>query len=142
MKTIIRAAVTTIATFLITGCAIEATPIPFSQATAVPADRTFLYQQPEGDATIPVLVKRDVGIPSVACAANLLVNGKHAATLETGEKVTLFLPPGRAFLAVQPGSCGHYLSEVEATIASGTPNKFRITASSRGDISIQATGTD
>jgi hypothetical protein len=142
MKTITRAAVTTIAAFLITGCAIEATPIPFSQAKTVPAERAFLYQEPQGDATNPVQVKRDVGVPSMACAANLLVNGKLAATLETGEKVTLFLPPGHAFLGVTPRTCGSYLSEVETTVVPGEPRRFRITAAGGGQISILATGTE
>jgi hypothetical protein len=142
MRSTIRSIIATTTVTFLAGCAVEATPIPFDEAKPVPSERVYLYQVPEGAATNSVEIKRDVGLPSAMCAANLLVNGKLAATLETGEKVTLYLPAGRAFLGATPRSCGSHLSEAQVNVVPGQAQRFRITASSSGEISITPTATE
>ncbi|MDO8374968.1 MAG: hypothetical protein Q7K57_57530 [Burkholderiaceae bacterium] len=115
---------------LLSGCA--TTPVPLSEATAVPADRQFLFAIPVG-GTAPIVITRDIGMLGTGCATRVTVDGKLAALVRSGEKVTLNIPLGTAVLGAEPdGICGGGLVEIEAKPQGTDPILFRIAAEEGG----------
>lgn len=121
--------------------ACSTTPVSLSEATPVPQDRQLAYKQ-AGDNTGAVVVRRDTGIQSSVCATQILVNGRIAAYIRTGERITLHLPAGDFILgAVADSICAGGLVELRAQATPGTPQYFRIGYDSNGTFGLYATAT-
>lgn len=124
---------------LLAGC--STTPVSLSEATPVPQDRHLAYKH-AGDNTGAVVVRRDSGIQSSMCATQILVNGRIAAYIRTGERITLHLPAGDFILgAVADSICAGGLVELRAQATPGTPQHFRIGYDSNGTFGLYATAT-
>jgi hypothetical protein len=139
MKWIIAAC----AVFLLAGC-ITKPPRP-DQLREPSPDRLLAYQAAsDGDANI--VVTRDVGFAGSGCYTAVFIDGKVAAKLATGERVTFYVPSGPRILgAWNTGAalCGYRegedRKEVDATVKPGETRKFRITINPNAGIEINPT---
>ena len=123
----------------LTACA--TTPISSTQAVPVPSNRHLLYRHASAGTT-PVLIKRDTGFTSVACATRIFVNGDLAALVRAGEKVTIHIPTGEVIFGAEPGGiCFGGLIEQVAMLTSGKPMQYRIGYDHNGSISFNRTAT-
>jgi hypothetical protein len=112
------------------GCATHA-PRP-SEIREAPTDRVFAFHgAAAGDATL--VVTRDMGFAGSGCYMGVFVDGKEAAKLGTGERVTLHVPAGHHVLGTwQSGKAlcsyrnGKDRRETDASVASNETRKFRI----------------
>ncbi len=121
---------------LLTGCA--TTPVSLSEAIPIPADRQLLFGSASA-STSPVIITRDVGILGTGCATRVTVDGKLAALIRSGEKLTLNLPSSTVVVGAEPdGICGGGLVEIEAKPQGTEPLLFRI-ASEEGGIRLYRT---
>ena len=136
MHRILLAAVTAI---LIAGC--SSTPVDPGSAKRVPAARTFAYQSGvPGGATL--VISRDNGFwASGGCFATVLIDGKKAARVNTGETVKFQLKPGRHIVGIAGddegnGICamqiGQPVKETATELAAGEVQKFRISGTQNG----------
>lgn len=118
------------------GCATQAPKQ--SQIKPVPADRALAYQSASGgDATI--IVTRDVGFAGGGCFAGLYLDGDLVAKMDTGERISLYLPSGRHVIGtwnVGKALCGYREGkdrrETDATLKPGETRKFRILIGNAG----------
>ncbi len=125
---------------LYVGCA--TTPIATRDAADVPSKRHISYKVAQSD-TVPVLVKRDVGLVSSGCATRVFVNGRLAALIRAGEKVVLHIPAGEVILGAEPDRwCAGGLVEREATLSLGKPKRYRIGYDHNGSIGLFPTATE
>jgi hypothetical protein len=110
-------------------------------AKRVPADRIYAYQAGEpGSATI--IVSRDKGFwASGGCFTTLLIDGKKAALLDTGEVAKFQVNPGRHIVGIAgdddgSGLCGMQigqpLKETATEVAAGEVQKFRVNGTQNG----------
>lgn len=136
MHRILLAAVTAA---LIAGC--SSTPVDPGSAKRVPTDRTFAYQAGiPGGATL--VISRDNGFwASGGCFATVLIDGKKAARINTGETVKFELKPGRHIVGIAgdddgSGLCamqiGQPVKETATELATGEVQKFRISGTQNG----------
>ena len=126
-----------IAIAILSGCA--TTPMPSAQAEHIPAERQLGFRSATS-GTVPVIITRDSGFMSSACATLILVNGTPAAYVRAGEKVTLNIPVGDTILGAQPdGICAGGLVEVEAKLQAGKPNNYRIGYDQNGSLGLYRT---
>ena len=136
MHRILLAAVTAT---LIAGC--SSTPVDPGSAKRVPADRTFAYQSGiPGGATL--VISRDNGFwASGGCFATVLIDGKKAARVNTGETVKFQLKPGRHIVGIAgddegSGLCamqiGQPVKETATELVAGEVQKFRISGTQNG----------
>ena len=124
------------ATLLLVGCATQAPKE--SQIKPVPADRALAHQSSsDGDATI--IVTRDVGFAGGGCFAGLYLDGDLVAKVDTGERISLFVPSGRHVIGtwnVGKALCGYREGkdrrETDATLKPGETRKFRILIGNAG----------
>lgn len=134
---------TTIALFaaLVAGCATS--PVPMTNAVAVPPDRVLAYQK-ETPGTGTLLVTRDSGHTGSLCSVGLFVDGKVAALLEPGERVALHVPEGSVVVGAAyqgSGICGMGANrqEREAIVRGGKVKKYRVSTSGDGVLDILPT---
>ena len=123
----------------VTGCATR--PISNADALPVPAERIIdsRYSQAATD-TGQITVKRDSGLGGSACSSRIFVNAKPVADLRTSEKIVLFLPAGDHVLSAWPnGACGGGMTEVRASVRTGSELTFRVGYGSNGDFTINPT---
>ena len=124
---------------LVAGC--SSTPVDQSSAKKVPAARTLAYQaNVPGGATL--IISRDNGFwASGGCMATVLVDGKKAARIDTGEIVRFELKPGRHIVGIAgdddgKGLCamqiGQPVKEIATDVAAGEVQKFRISGTQNG----------
>ena len=136
MHRILLAAVT--AAF-IAGC--SSTPVDPASSQRVPSDRTFAFQAGiPGGATL--VISRDNGFwASGGCFATVLIDGKKAARVNTGETVKFQLKPGRHIVGIAgddegSGLCatqiGQPVKETATELAAGEVQKFRISGTQNG----------
>ncbi|WP_149088394.1 hypothetical protein [Pseudomonas prosekii] len=134
-----RILLTAVTAALIAGC--SSTPVDPASAQRVPSDRTFAYQAGiPGGATL--LISRDNGFwASGGCFATVLIDGKKAARVNTGETVKFQLKPGRHIVGVAgddegSGLCamqiGQPAKESATELAAGEVQKFRISGTQNG----------
>jgi len=122
---------------VLSGCA--TTPIASSQADNVPAERQLRFRNPAPD-TVPVVVTRDAGFMSSACATRVFVNGELAAYVRAGERVTLNISAGEIILGAQPdGICAGGLVEIEAKLQAGRLTHYRIGYDHNGSLGLYRT---
>ncbi|MBV4544667.1 hypothetical protein [Pseudomonas triticicola] len=124
---------------LIAGC--SSTPVDPGSAKRVTADRVYAYQTATpGDATL--VVSRDKGFwASGGCFATLLIDGKRAARLDTGEVAKFHVKPGRHIVGVGGdedggGLCamqiGQPVKETATEVVAGEVQKYRISGTQNG----------
>ena len=111
---------------LLQGCATQ--PQPTSAADPVPEgrilSREWLTPTP---GTSEITVKRDPAFGGGACAHTLYLDGRPQAEVRQGEKITLYVRPGRHVLgATVPTICGGSNSEVGVAIEGGERHVFRL----------------
>lgn len=124
---------------VIAGC--SSTPVDRASAKVVPADRTFAYQT-DVPGGAKLVVSRDNGFwASGGCYATVLVDGRKAARINTGEVVTFKLKPGRHIVGIAGdedgnGLCalqiGQPVKEAATEIGAGEVQKFRVSGTQNG----------
>ncbi|WP_312387783.1 hypothetical protein [Atlantibacter hermannii] len=118
----------------VAGCSTE--PVLPQNAKAVNASSEFL-QKPN---TSEVTIIRDKGFVAGGCAITSYINGKRLAELNTGEKVTAYLPAGEVIVGA--GFAGKGLcseapkKEREFIIKENTPRLLRIFTDQSGNVDI------
>ncbi|MBB3806381.1 hypothetical protein FHR51_002533 [Xanthomonas arboricola] len=131
------------AVIALTACATK--PVSDTSAIPVPADRAFLYQTalPDGGTLV---VTRDAGFQGSACDVGVLIDGKDAARLKPGERVTFNLPPGEVILGAKPvgaGLCGaasdRVRRETGLVIKQGVARKYRFGIGASGEPMVEPT---
>lgn len=124
----------------IVGC--SSTPVESGSAKRVPADRTFAYQASiPGGATL--VISRDNGFwASGGCLVTVLIDGKKAAKIDTGEMIKFQLKPGRHIVGIAGdedgnGLCsmqiGQPVKESATELVAGDLQKFRISGTQNGN---------
>ena len=134
-----RVLLTSMAALVLAGC--SSTPVDTGTAKPVPAERLFAYQ-----ASVPggstLVVSRDNGFwASGGCYATLLIDGKKAARINTGEVSRFSLKPGRHVVGIAgdeegSGLCalqiGQPVKETATDLATGEVQKFRVSGTQNG----------
>ncbi|WP_122709336.1 hypothetical protein [Pseudomonas viridiflava] len=124
----------------IAGC--SSTPVESGSAKRVPADRTFAYQASvPGGATL--IIGRDSGFwASGGCFVTVLIDGKKAARVNTGEMAKFQLKPGRHIVGISgdeegSGLCalqiGQPVKESATELNADEVQKFRISGTQNGN---------
>ncbi|WP_416046669.1 hypothetical protein [Cupriavidus basilensis] len=108
-------------------------PVTQGQATAVPADRLYLYQGAATPEHGSAMVTRDTGFVGNGCFLGLYVDGDLAGKFETGETAAFQLPQGEHILGIAfppgKGLCAFHdgeRREISAVIAPGKTKYFRL----------------
>ncbi len=113
------------AALFVSGCATE--PVKASKAALVPADRVYAYGQ-EAPGAATVIIVRDSGFTGGGASHTIKVDGVEAATLEAGERATLYLPPGDHVFGVSWGwgrSSNNVVGEILLRLEAGKPRYIR-----------------
>lgn len=126
---------------LIAGCATS--PVPIKNAVAVPPERVLAYQK-DVPGTGTLSVTRDSGHTGSLCSIGLFVDGKVAALLKPGERVSLHVPAGSVVVGAAyqgSGICGMGADrqEREAIVSGGKVKNYRISTSGDGVLDILPT---
>ena len=123
----------------LTGCATG--PIAISDAVPIPQERISNIEITKSkDGTGSVLFKRDSGFIGSACVLRLMVDGKPFADIQGGEKIQVYLAPGKHILGAKgTGICFDSHTETEVTITAGKTEVYRATAGAGGIISLHPT---
>lgn len=135
MKLIVGA----LAVVLLAGC--TTSPISSGSAAPVPASRVLAYQSPvTGGAAF--LVTRDTGwMAGGGCYAAVLIDGRIAARMGTGETAKFHVTSGRHIIGMSGdadggGLCamqvGQPVKESAAELRPGEVQKFRISGDTNG----------
>lgn len=117
------------------------TPVPTSQAKEVSGSKLLTTEfSQKNEASGTVIVKRDSGKMGSLCTLRIFVDGKPLANLESEEKVTAYLNPGRHIISADPrGACTGGMSEQIADLASSETQIFRASFGSSGDFILSPT---
>jgi len=103
---------------------------PTSSGQAVPTSTVLSAVLVKADPANGILVvRRDTGVTSSACAFRIMVDGTAAAELGTGEMVTLYVPPGDHILSTEYRGAlcsASGRATVRATAAAGKRQSFRV----------------
>jgi len=135
------AATTALFAALLAGCATS--PVPIKNAVAVPPERVLAYQK-DVPGTGTLSVTRDSGHTGSLCSVGLFVDGKVAALLKPGERVSLHVPAGSVVVGAAyqgSGICGMGADrqEREAIVSGGKVKNYRISTSGDGALDILPT---
>lgn len=135
------AATTALFSALLAGCATS--PVPIKNAVAVPPERVLAYQK-DVPGTGTLSVTRDSGHTGSLCSVGLFVDGKVAALLKPGERVSLHVPAGSVVVGAAyqgSGICGMGADrqEREAIVSGGKVKNYRISTSGDGVLDILPT---
>ncbi|WP_397442967.1 hypothetical protein [Pseudomonas chlororaphis] len=127
------------ATSFLIGC--SSSPVDSGVAKRVPTDRTFAFQRDVPEEAV-LVVSRDNGFwASGGCYATVLIDGKRAARIDTGETVKFKLKPGRHIVGISGddegnGLCalqiGQPLKEIATELKDGEVQKLRISGTQNG----------
>jgi hypothetical protein len=121
------------------GCATSA--VSPSQALEAPKERIFAYQGLVKDGAILTVV-RDKGFLGGGCYYGLYVNKERVASLDTGEKVNLQLPPGEWMVGFkgEGKACisDNHLSEREIILNANQHKAVRLFADPSGNLDIKS----
>lgn len=129
---------------ILTACALSAcsnTPVPTNQAKEIPAQQllTSAYSA-TNIATGTIIIKRDAGEMGSLCTVYVSIDGNSLAKLESEEKVTAHVTPGRHIISAAPkGACTGGLSEQASTLSKNETQVFRASFASAGDFSLSPT---
>lgn len=135
------AATTALFAALLAGCATS--PVPIKNAVVVPPERVLAYQK-DVPGTGTLSVTRDSGHTGSLCSVGLFVDGKVAALLKPGERVSLHVPAGSVVVGAAyqgSGICGMGADrkEREAIVSGGKVKNYRISTSGDGVLDILPT---
>lgn len=128
-----------LATLALSAC--SNTPVPTNQAKEVSQQQlmTSTYSSAGGDKGT-IIIKRDAGKMGSLCTVYVSIDGNSLAKLESEEKVTAHVAPGRHIVSAIPkGACTGGLSELATTIAQNETQVFRASFASAGDFSLSPT---
>lgn len=129
---------------ILTACTLSAcsnTPVPTNQAKEIPAQQrlTSAYSATNID-TGTIIIKRDAGEMGSLCTVYVSIDGNNLAKLESEEKVTAHVTPGRHIISAVPkGACTGGLSEQASTLSKDETQVFRVSFASAGDFSLSPT---
>ncbi|MDG9885395.1 hypothetical protein N7650_21385 [Pseudomonas sp. GD04058] len=145
MPTYVKSAITIVVLTLLAGC--TTSPISAGKAKAVPSDR-ITYLSPD-NASSSITVTRDTGwIAGGGCYVGVLIDGKLAARLATGETVTFRVTEGRHILGMSgdpmgKGLCGleigQSIKESSADLKQGEAQRFRISGDTSSGLDLRPT---
>jgi hypothetical protein len=134
-----RILVAAIATVLLAGC--TTSPVSSGNAAPVPASRALAYQAPVAGGAAFV-VTRDTGwMAGGGCYAAVLIDGKIASRMGTGETAKFHVAPGRHIIGMSGdaeggGLCAMQIAqpvkESAAELRPGEIQKFRISGDTNG----------
>jgi hypothetical protein len=134
-----RTFLTLTAAIVLAGC--SSTPVNQVSAKKVPASRIFAFQA-DVSGGAKLVVSRDKGFwASGGCYATVLVDGRKAARIDTGETVSFKLKPGRHIIGIAGdddgnGVCalqiGQPVKETSADLSVGEVQKFRVSGTQNG----------
>lgn len=138
MRILIAAA----ALMLLAGCATS--PVPSSEAKQAPASQLSAYQAKPSGSYGTLQVIRDSGQTGSLCSMAVFIDGKQAAKLDPGQKVSFYLPPdsvsvGAAYTGSGICSMGAARVEREAIVKDGAVKKYRVFTGGDGQIDILPT---
>lgn len=120
-----------IAVLALAGCATA--PIGASSAERVTPSA---FRAPAAN-TAQLVVTRDTGFTSSACATHVYVNGELAVDLRPGQTVTMHVPVGEVIVGAQPASiCAGGLVEASGAIKRGDTLRYRIGYDQNGGIGL------
>jgi hypothetical protein len=128
-----------LATLAISAC--SNTPVPTNQAKEISTHQlmTSAYSSIGAD-TGTIIIKRDAGKMGSLCTVYVSIDGNSLAKLESEEKVTAHVTPGRHVVSAEPkGACTGGLSEQASTVAKNETQVFRASFASAGDFSLSPT---
>lgn len=95
------------------------------------------WQNPSPNAG-EFVVTRDKGLMGGACSQEVYVDSHAIATLRTGQKVIVYLPPGKHMAGVRPtGLCGGGSAGVALTVEAGKRQVYRVASGQSGDVKIE-----
>lgn len=117
------------------------TPVPTNLAKEISSQQlmTSEYSSVEGDKGA-IIIKRDAGKMGSLCTVYVSIDGNSLAKLESEEKVTAHVTPGRHIVSAIPkGACTGGLSEQATTVAKNETQVFRASFASAGDFSLSPT---
>ncbi|CAN7566223.1 hypothetical protein LJR277_003933 [Pseudomonas sp. LjRoot277] len=114
--------------FLLSGCA--TTPASSQSAAPIPQERILdqSYLKPDAQRSVLVTVIRDNGFMGSGLQVIFKVNTSPIAAFKTGEKVEIYLAPGKYVFVAEgkPNPFSEPPGESEVEIISGQMNKFRL----------------
>lgn len=130
----------------LSGCATS--PIPAEQATPVPRERITFSPVSSSDNARITITRDDGWVAGGGCFVAVLIDGKLAARIGTGERVEFSLPPGRHIVGMSGdpqgrGLCGlqvgQPLRETATELMAGDIQRFRISGDSNSGLDIRPT---
>lgn len=93
-----------------------------------------------GPNTGSIIIKRDAGKMGSLCTVYVSIDGNSLAKLESEEKITAYVTPGRHIVSAIPkGACTGGLSEQATTVTKNETQVFRASFASAGDFSLSPT---
>jgi hypothetical protein len=102
---------------------------PLRPSEARPGEVISFGDQTPG--SVPITVTRDSGYVGSGCSMEVQIEGEPAATLWSGQTVTLYVPAGEVIVAARPrspcnlGQSGGGLREIEVNARPERPLFFR-----------------
>lgn len=122
----------------LSGCA--TTAVEPDKAKPAPSERVFLYQKPLNSGA-QLTVVRDSGFLGGGCYYGFYINGKRAASLDTGERADFSLPSGEWMLGMkgEGKACiaDSFLNEREIDLKDGQHKGVRLFADPSGNLDIK-----
>lgn len=119
---------------LLAGCA--STAISVRDAKPVPADEVYAFQSKPAGESGKITVVRDSGAVGSGCDIVVYVDGRKAAKVGTGQRVTFYLPAGSPNLGAGlagSGLCaGAAIRTIAATVRPGKESLYRISGDMAG----------
>ncbi|MBP3999913.1 hypothetical protein [Pseudomonas koreensis] len=141
-----RLLIAALAGSMLAGC--STSPISADKAKQVPAERVIANHKPISNGAV-LAITRDTGwFAGGGCYAGILVDGRLAARIGTGETVRLFVQPGRHIVGISgdpdgSGLCGMQIGqpvkESASELKAGEIQKFRISGDTNGGLDLRPT---
>jgi len=129
-----RTVLTILAAIMLAGCATSPTPI--ISAEQVPATAIYGFQNKTAADAGKITIVRDNGLTGSGCDLTIYVDGKRAAKMASGQKVSLYLEPGNRNIGVGPefsALCGSAsIRTTPAEIRAGQDYRFRLSGDMQG----------
>lgn len=124
---------------LLSGCSAFSTVVPTDKAASIPPARLMnvALTQPAAN-TGSIIIKRDLDA-IVLCPFRLNENGRQFAVIEAGEKVQIYLPPGRHLIGVKSTFMCDTGVEAEVMVRAGETQTYRVGMGSANQFQLHPT---